>query len=107
MSRRFHILPIYNGPESLLRGLPRFADEHGEYVTVNDNQFYTEVFPVMSKTVRRIAYLLRKMNAYQMQRYAYFRRSSAYTPPASRYDRLLAYKDALNARIEAERSAGL
>lgn len=58
----------------------------------------------MSRSVKRIAFYLRKVKEYNEARYSLLIGRAAQRPPASRSCRLLAYKTALNERLESERS---
>lgn len=51
----------------------------------------------------RISYYLRKVSALNIAEYEYNRGKSDVKPLATRHGRLLSYKAALNARLEAER----
>jgi hypothetical protein len=55
------------------------------------------------KLVARTRWYLRKVNRYSFARFELLRGRPVQVPPASRSQRLLAYKLALNARVEAER----
>lgn len=57
----------------------------------------------MSRDRLRISYYLRKAAALSAARYEYSFGKSDVKPLATRDNRLLAYKAALNARLEAER----
>jgi len=53
----------------------------------------------------RITYYIGKLREYSDARYDYLRRASEIKPPDNRFQRLLAYRSAIDVRIEAERSA--
>lgn len=57
----------------------------------------------MKTTADRIAYFTRKANQYGARRYDFLRGRSASRPPALRYKRLLAYKEAVKLQIMSER----
>lgn len=59
----------------------------------------------MNESIRRLTFYLRKVNQFNAARFDKLRGRPVKVPPASRPGRLLAYKLALNARLEAERGA--
>jgi hypothetical protein len=55
----------------------------------------------------RICYFARKANEYGARRFDYVRGRSDKQPPASRFERLLRYKHAMYAKIQAREDAVL
>jgi hypothetical protein len=59
----------------------------------------------MKTNVDRVVYIARKLNEYSRARYDYCLRRTDRQPPKTRYARLMAYKLAVKARIDAERNS--
>ncbi|RAV19509.1 hypothetical protein DQG23_21215 [Paenibacillus contaminans] len=58
----------------------------------------------MNRNVRRMAWYMRKVNAYNRARFDLLRGRTDRVPPSNRPARLLAYKLAMNERLRAGRS---
>ncbi|QNK54544.1 hypothetical protein [Paenibacillus sp. PAMC21692] len=65
--------------------------------------FNYETGGVVKPIAERIAFYTRKTNEYGARRFDYLRGRTVQAPPASRYRRLIAYRDGFLARLEAER----
>jgi len=61
----------------------------------------------MTRLIRHIAFYTRAVNRYNAARFDLLRGREAKVPPASRPNRLLMYKVALDRHVQAERGAAL